>query len=154
MSKKMKVLAAVLVAVFVLIGVSTAVVMAQEEPQPPPETERNGLFTRVSEILGIPEDELIAAFEQAQLEIREEALNQFLEKAVEQERITQEEADEILEWWEQRPEVANESLPPGLGLRAGNRLTWCPAPGVQIWQYQQEFQRQHRLGPPWSSETE
>ena len=65
------------------------------------------LIGRVAEILDIPEETLIEAFEQAQQEMawerREEALAGALERAVENGRITQPEADDIEVWWDQRP---------------------------------------------------
>ena len=65
------------------------------------------LIGRVAEILDIPEETLIEAFKQAQQEIawerREEALAGALERAVENGRITQPEADDIEVWWGQRP---------------------------------------------------
>lgn len=109
MSKKMKVLVAMLAAILVLGVAGTAVVMAQEPP-PQPETKAAGLLPRVAEILGIPQEDLVNAFRQAQQERRQEALHRFLERAVEEGRITQEEADEFLEWWEQRPDIANRLM--------------------------------------------
>ena len=111
MSKRMKVLVAVVVAILVLAVGGTAVVMAQEEELPPtPETETNGLLARVADNLGISQEELANAFKEARQEMRQEAFLKFLDKAVEEGRITPEEADEIREWWEQRPEAANGML--------------------------------------------
>ena len=108
MSKKVKVLiSALLVAVLLTIGV-TATVMAEEEEEttPPPEENTQRLLDRVAEILGIDEVDLIAAFKQAQQEMKEEAFINRLNQAVEEGYITQEQADEIIEWWQQRPDDA------------------------------------------------
>ena len=112
MSKRMKALIAVVAAILVLTVGGTAMVMAQDEPPPTPETGANGLLARVAQILDIPQDDLVNAFKQtrqemmqARQEMREEACIRSLDKAVEKERITQEEADAIKEWWEQKPEV-------------------------------------------------
>lgn len=111
MSRKMKVLVAVLAAILVLAVGSTAVVMAQEEEPPPtPETEANGFLPRVAEILGISQEELTSAFQQAQQEMRQETFLRFLDRAVEEGRIAPEKADEFLEWWEQRPEVCDRLM--------------------------------------------
>jgi len=111
MSKRMKVLVAVLAAILLLSVGGTAMVMAQEEePTPTPEAGANGLLARVADILGISQDELGNAFRQAQQEMRQETFLRFLDKAVAQERITQAEADEFLEWWEQRPETCDRLL--------------------------------------------
>ena len=121
MSKKMKALVSVLLAVILLTAGSAAAVMAQEDEEPAPQAEEstapmaaNGLLTKVAEILGIPEEELREAFQEARQEMMqerwEEAFYQMLDKAVAEELITPEEAEEIKEWWAQKP----ESLEPGL----------------------------------------
>ncbi len=110
MSKRMKVLVSVLVAVLLLTVGSVAAVLADEEPTPAPEAGSNGLLARVAEILDIPQENLVNAFRQAQQEIRQETRNRFLEKAIEQRRITQDEADDILNWWEQRPETCDHLM--------------------------------------------
>jgi len=108
MSKKMKVLISVLAAILLLAIGGTAMVMAQEEPEEEStplalEAEASGLLARVAGILEIDEEDLVNAFEQARQEIQEEAFINRLNQAVEEGRITQQEADEIGEWWEQRP---------------------------------------------------
>ena len=50
------------------------------------------------------------ALAQAQTELREEALEAHMQNLVDEGRITQEEADQYLEWWQSRPEGL-----PGLG---------------------------------------
>ena len=109
MSKKVKVLiSAVVLALLLTVG-ATATVMAEgeeEETTPPPEENAKGLLERVADILEIDKEDLIAAFKQAQQEMREEAFINRLNQAVEEGRITQEQADEIIEWWEQRPDDA------------------------------------------------
>ncbi len=121
MLKKVRVLVAVLLAVVLLVVGGSATVMAQEEgPAPAPEVNTRafmatanatGLLPRVAGILGISQEELTNAFKQAQQELRAEALIRRLDKAVAEGRITQEEADAIKEWWEQKPEAL---LGPGL----------------------------------------
>lgn len=138
MSKKMKVLVSVLVAVLVFTVGGAAIVMAQEEEEEEPALqeeeevtteieelvpellevmppgEANGLLARVAEILDIPVEELREAFQQAREELREErfeeALYRLLDKAVDEELLSPEEAEEIKEWWEQRPEALNLDL--------------------------------------------
>ena len=122
MSKKVKVLIAVMLAIL-LVAAGSTVVMAQEEPEPTPEAGAKGLFARVAEILGedISEQDLIDAFKQARQEMRQEAFIQALGRAVEKGRITQGEADQIIECREQRPEVMDQirlsrfCAPPALG---------------------------------------
>ncbi len=106
MSKKVKVLiSAVVLALLLTVGV-TATVMAEEEEEttPPPEENAQGLLGRVADILEIDEEDLIAAFKQAQQEMKEEVFINRLNQAVEEGRITQEQADEIIGWWQLRPD--------------------------------------------------
>ncbi len=131
MSKKMKVLIAVLVAVLTLTVSGAVAVLAQEDEEVEPDegellgelneimpgvkmfvsTESSEILSRAAEILGISEEELSDAFAQAKQEMMaercEEAFDEFLEQAVEEGLITEEEAEEIKEWWEQRPEALN-----------------------------------------------
>ena len=104
MSKKVKVLISVMVAVLLVVAGTTVAVMAQEEPEPTPDTWGNGFLARVAEILDIPQDELIDAFNQA----RQETCIRALDIAVEKELVTQDGADQIMEWWEQKPEVLDQ----------------------------------------------
>jgi len=118
MSKKVKVIVSVVAAVVLLtVGTATAVV-AQEDGATTNTTGTRGLFARVADNLGISQEELTDAFQQARQEIRQEmrqmwqerrqkACLKAIDKAVGKELITQDAADEIIEWWEQRPEAIN-----------------------------------------------
>jgi len=116
MSKKVKVLIATLVAVLLLGVGTTATVMAQEgedivpEPEVVTEEGANGFLARVADILGITEEELQAVFNEARQQMQDEAIIRFLDEAVEQGLVTQEEADEMLAWWQQRPEALDLGL--------------------------------------------
>ena len=134
MSKKMKLLIAVLVAIITLTVSGTVAVLAQDEEEPVSEEEfieqsdellpgvkhflsaggSDELLSRVAEILGISEDELREAFEQARQEIMaerwEKAFYKLLDRAVEEGLITEEEAEEIKDWWEQKPDALNWAL--------------------------------------------
>ena len=86
MSKKKKVLGAMLVAIVLVVALPTAVVLAQDEPEPEAVPEfwmgglgAEGLLARMAEILDIPQETLAAAFEQAWQEVREERINQATE---------------------------------------------------------------------------
>jgi len=118
----MKVLVSVLVAVVLLTVGGAATVMANDDGPTATdnETGRKGhqaLLAEVVEILQVEYgytdltvDDLEAAFEQAQQEMREEAFLNALDKAVADGRIDEGDALEIKAWWEARPEVL------GLGL--------------------------------------
>jgi len=112
MSKKVKVLVSVLVAVVLLTVGGAAAVMADDgSTATDNETGRKGLLARVAENLGITDEELANAFKQAQQEMREKAFIRYLDKAVEEGLITPEEADEIKGWWVQRPESIDRLSP-------------------------------------------
>jgi len=179
MSRKMKVIVSVVVAVLLLTVSGTATVMAQDKPVPTPEpgtkifmvtANTTGLLARVAEILDIPEDDLVNAFNQARQEMREEAYFSFLDKAVAEGRLTQEEADEIEEWWQQKPESlernqvrcafgfgdtgARQMLGVRQGMRSGIRQHLRQRMEQLPWQEMrqrawQQMDGGHRLGLPW-----
>lgn len=72
------------------------------------------VLSRIAGILGIPEEDLREAVAQARREAAaerwEEAFSRAVARALEEGLITQEEADELLEWWAQKP----DTLEPGL----------------------------------------
>ncbi len=112
MSKRLKVLIAVLVAILMLTAGGVATVMADDgSTATENETGRKGLQARVAEILGIPSDNLTSAFEQARQEIRDEAFIRYLDKAVEKGLIDEVEAGEIEAWWGNRPEALDRLVP-------------------------------------------
>ena len=128
-SKKF-ILIALLIAV-VLVGSTAGVVLARSAN----EGERTGaialdgttdvggassqtLLARVVTILnqqGVTIDQatLQSAFTQAQQEIRNEALDNYLNNLVTQGKITQEQANQYKTWWQSKPD-----LPIGFGLRS------------------------------------
>ena len=116
MSKKVKVLVSVLVAVVLLTVGGTATVMAQGEgPEPNRQismvtANTTGLLARVAQILGLTEDELVNAFQQARQEMKGEAFLRCLDRAFEEGLITTEEYDEIVAWWEEKPEAFGPCL--------------------------------------------
>jgi hypothetical protein len=64
-----------------------------------------GIKDRVAEILGIAPETLQSAFQQAREEHQDEVIADRLANAVEEGKITQEEADAILSWLDAKPEV-------------------------------------------------
>ena len=101
MSKRVKVLVSMLVAVILVTVGGTTIAMAQEEETTPaPQVGVNvPLLARVAEILGISTGNLTSAFEQARQEIRPETCNQTMAR----QRITQRNINGIKErWMEQR----------------------------------------------------
>jgi hypothetical protein len=63
--------------------------------------------------VAIDSEQLKDALHQAQSELQEEALESKLRNLVEDGKLTQEEADQYLEWWQSRPDI--EVPLPGLG---------------------------------------
>ena len=137
MSKTLKVLISILVAALLLTMAGVTMVMAEgeEETTPPSEASAKGFLERVADILEIDQEDLIDAFKQAKQEMKEEAFINRLNQAVAEGRITQEQADEIMEWWKLKPEV----IKPGMVERAlrfrasprfhmlnGHRGGFCP----------------------------
>ena len=63
--------------------------------------------------VAIDSEQLKIALDQAQSELQEEALESRLQNLVDEGKMTQEEADSYLEWWQSRPDI--EAPLPGLG---------------------------------------
>jgi hypothetical protein len=75
------------------------------------------LISKVANILGLPEQQVADAFKQARQEMQDEALQNWLQKLVDEGKITQEEADQYLEWWQARP---NTTFGLGEGFQLGD----------------------------------
>ncbi len=94
----------------------------------------NSLFGRVATILGIDQTKLEDAFAQAQKEIRDEALTGYLDKLVEEGKITKEQADQYRGWWDSKPD-ALDKLAPGFGF-GGRGGGFGPGCGMRIAPFQ------------------
>lgn len=103
-----------------VLGLGSATVMAQETTGEP---TRLSLFARMANILGLEEEQVQAAYEQARQEMRderfEEMVGQRLDALVESGRITQEQADELREWYMSRPDSFWLAAGPDRGKDAG-----------------------------------
>jgi len=97
------------ITVILLMGTIGGIVSAQTPaptvPAPTQSTGQDTLLARVAEILDVDQADLEAAIRQARQEMRSDAMKDRLEKLVEQGQITQEEADQYLEWWQARPDI-------------------------------------------------
>ena len=105
-SKKF-IVATVLVAVFLVAG-TAGVVLAQDENQGagPHQT----LLIRVAQILGIDQQKLEDAFNQAMSEQREqlkETMEQKIQNMVKDGKLTQQQLDEFNTWMKAKPEMPN-----------------------------------------------
>jgi hypothetical protein len=98
-------------AAVVLVGSITGVVLAQNGDDSQPEARHEALLERVCTIYQqntgdeIDPQELRNAFAEARSEMWAEALQNRLQYQVEQGKITQDEADQYLEWWQSKPDV-------------------------------------------------
>jgi uncharacterized membrane protein len=73
--------------------------------------------------VAIDPEQLKEALDQARSEMQDEALKSWLQNLVDKGKITQEEADQYLEWWQSRPDIG---LPlPALGGHGhGGGMMW------------------------------
>ena len=89
-------------------GIAGGAVLAQNTDDsttaPNEESKSSGILVRVAEILGIEQDQVENAFEQATREHAEQKSADLLSKLVEMGQLTQEEADAYQEWLDARPE--------------------------------------------------
>lgn len=116
-----------LIAIVALTALSvgiTAVVSAESpEGEAGSDTGPRQIFlSKVADILGLDEEQLADAFVQACQEMRDEAQEQRLQNAINEGLITEEEAEQIREWLQNRPEALQQLGPPG---HHHMRNTWC-----------------------------
>lgn len=98
---------------------TTAVVSDNNTDQ---ETSPHDIFlSKVAEKLGLDEETVAAAMDEARDEMRLEALQERLKEAVDAGTITQEEADQILQWEQSRPDALDKLGGPGLESGMGGR---------------------------------
>ena len=94
------------------------------------ETRQEALLDRVCQIyqentgVAIDLQQLKDAFTQAQREMQDEALQSRLQKLVDEGKITQEEADQYLEWWQSRPNIELPELGGFGGHGHGGGMMW------------------------------
>ena len=132
--RKKVIIIPVLVAL-VLVGTIAGIALAQDESD---SSSGNTLLAKVASILGIDQTTLEDAFAQAQKEMREEAMTNYLQEMVSEGKITQEEADQYETWWDARPN-ALDKLGPGFefggcgrGFHHGGGGLWmAPTPSTQ-----------------------
>ena len=94
-------------AIVVVLGLAGGTVLAQSADE---DGEKKSFAERVAEILGLESDTVEDALKQAKSEMRDERTDAWLDKAVEAEKITQNEADAYSDWLDDRPEGVGEWL--------------------------------------------
>ena len=112
--KKRTVLLGLLAAAVLLLGVAGGAVLAQDVDARHG-GDGKGMASRVAGILGLGEDVVQDAFQQAGREIQDERFESRMDRLVEKGQITEDEAKEAVDWYQSRPENI------GHGLR-GSRL--------------------------------
>ncbi len=111
MSRRVKIMMVGVALVLALTLGLTAVAFASEpDENGKAECEKpwEAYVGKVADRLGIDEDELIDACRGAGLEMREQAIERFLERAVEKGCIDEQESADIQEWWDDRPAAVDE----------------------------------------------
>lgn len=101
-SKKF-VIVAVIVGV-VLVGAVAGVALAQANSGSSTTTQGKTFAARVAAILGIDQQKVQDAFDKANRDIADEALNNRLDALVKSGNITQQQADQYKSWWQSRPQ--------------------------------------------------
>ena len=109
-----------------IVGSISGVALAQTESgdESEPEDRYQALLDRVGAIyeentgVALDPEQLGSALGQARSEMRDEALENRLGDLVDEGTITQEEADQYLEWWQDRPDVELPGLK-GRGFGGG-----------------------------------
>jgi hypothetical protein len=137
MGKSRRVAIAVLLSVLL---VSTVVGVALAQTTTGDQSPVNSLMSRVAQILGIDQQKLQDAFTQAQKEMRDEALDNYLKDLVTQGTITQQQSDQYKTWWESQPDISVPGLDTGHAFGAPPGGTGGPG-GMM-------GDRGHRGGPP------
>ena len=91
-------------ATMIVVSIFTAgAVMAQEDGAGETPVVQ-GFASRVAAILGLDEAQVQDAMDQVRREMQDEAMRNKLDALVEQGRLTQEQADEYYQWYQDRPE--------------------------------------------------
>jgi hypothetical protein len=98
---------------------STTTVVSESDETDTEESQFDIFVSKVADKLGLDEETVATAMEEAREEMRMEALAERLQEAVDEGTITQEEADEILEWMQSRPDALDELGGFGLRLEGG-----------------------------------
>ena len=112
MWRSKKLIIGAVLAVVVLVGSIGGVVVADDNGESSqPEAKYQALLGKICEIyqektgVAIDSQVLKDSFAQVQNELRIDALKNHVQKLVEQDKITQQQADDYLEWQQARPDV-------------------------------------------------
>ena len=102
---------------------TTAVATASDNLTSDNQTSQYDTFvSKVADKLGLDKDTVATAMQEARQEMMQEALSKRLQQAVTDGRITQDEADQILAWMQNRPAALDNLGGFGLGHEGGGRM--------------------------------
>jgi hypothetical protein len=124
MSRKLKIIVAVVAGVLVLALGGGAVVMAAGSTTTPTTStakQSNTLFAKAAATLGVTEQQLTAAYQQANTQAENQRITQQLAQAVTNKTITQAESDAITAWQAAQPKLTNPDALKGI-LGFGGRM--------------------------------
>ena len=129
--KKLRIVVPLAMAVVAVAIISFSVALAQENENS--DSNSSKLAVKVAKTLGLDAAVVDDAIRQASEELKDEAIQKKLDALVEKGRLTQEQADEYLNWIQSRPEGI-----PGIGKHhwghwtRGNWGWHCPGKGNPI----------------------
>jgi hypothetical protein len=111
------ILAAVLVIVGGVLG-GVAYAQSNSSSNTPVKNPGKDLADRVAAILNLDPATVESAFAQAEKDMQNDAVKNYLDKLVQAGKMSQEDADAYLQWWQSRPQTSQglRSLP-GIGGR-------------------------------------
>jgi len=102
MWRKRKFIIILLGTILIVAATISGVAMAQDSEEI---SQSDSLLGRVAAILGIDQQTVEDAFNQAQAEMKEAAMDKYLQNLVDEGKITEEEAAEYKGWLEARPDM-------------------------------------------------
>jgi len=106
MWKSKKFIVILALAIVALVGGTAGAVLAADSDSTTTTSSPWDTFTsKVASILGLNEETVQDAMEQAQQEIQNDAMKNRLDEMVAEGKITPYEADDYLNWWQARPDV-------------------------------------------------
>jgi hypothetical protein len=102
--KKKNIVIIGVIAAVVVAGSITGIAIAQTNTPPKPDPSKT-LMGRAAAILGIDQQKLQSAFDQANRDMQNEALDNRLKSLVDQGKMTQDQADQYKKWWQSKPNI-------------------------------------------------
>jgi hypothetical protein len=117
--RKLQIVIPIAIAVVTVSVFSLAVVFAQGNEEG--DSNASKLAIKVAEILGLNAAEVDDAIKQARRELRDETVQNNLNALVEEGRLTQEQADEYLDWIQSKPEGISAIGKHSFGKRGHHR---------------------------------